>query len=286
MGDVNDQRSGLGGVFADRPKSVLAHTETYGMELIRYIHNNTVRAGVVERAVESGWSSHRAYMGLVPSPPWLATEAVFGSDVKEHESIRKELGRFVDEGRGEERRPEFSGEVSGGLAGRVRSLMGGDVTLSYPVLGPDEFLVKVLKQQANLGQGRKKAQTKVTSVKPIVKAVFEELGLEPELAYKRVKPSSVSRGRALVAWLWTEKMGRPQVSVADEMNLRPASVTKMLTKLRRDGLTRADKIVINRVFKSLVEPNSGKKSAQKQNHRESQKRKIREPRVLVLKRKR
>lgn len=282
---VNDQRTGLGGVFADRPKSVLAHTDTYGMELIRYIHNNPVRGGVVNRAGDSAWSSHRAYMGLAPVPEWLATEAVFGGDASEHARIRTELGKFVDEGRGEGRRPEFSGEVAPGLAKRVRRLMGGDVTLSYPVLGPDGFLVKVLEQQAGLHQGRKRAQTRVTSVGPIVKAVFTELGLDPALATKRVKPAEVARGRALVAWLWTEKMGRPQVSVADALNLRPASITKMLTKLRSNGLTRADKRVVNKVFKSLLE-SEPESSKPEKTPGTSSNRSLREPKILVMKKQR
>ena len=280
------RRRGLGGVFSDRPKSVLAHTETYGMELIRYIHNNPVRAGVVERASDSEWSSHRAYMGLEPVPDWLAVEAVFGSNVKEHKSIRRELGSFVDDGRVEGRRAEFSGEVSSGLAKRVRRLMGGDVTLSYPVLGPDDFLVTVLTQQAKKHQGRKMAQTMVTSAKPIVTAVFEELGLEPALAFKRIKPTNVAHGRALVAWIWTEMMGRPQVSVADALHLRPASITKMLTKLRSEGLTRRDKVIVNRVFKALLEPVPASETARKGQKTSPSERKLKEPKVLVLRKNR
>ena len=138
---VNSRRKGLGTILAARPKSVLVHTETYGMALLRYVHNNPVRAGVVERASESCWSSHRAYLGLEDCPSWLATEAVFGSDLAAHETIRHDLVCYVDEGRTESRRSEFSGEVSTALARRVRKLMGGDVELSYPVLGPDEFRV-------------------------------------------------------------------------------------------------------------------------------------------------
>lgn len=61
---INKKRGGLGTILADRPKSVLVHSEMYGMELIRYVHNNPVRAGVVSRASESDWSSHCAYLGL------------------------------------------------------------------------------------------------------------------------------------------------------------------------------------------------------------------------------
>ena len=95
---VNAQRGGLGTVLADRPKSVLVDSETYGMELIRYVHNNPVRAGLAARASESSWSSHRAYLGLEACPSWLTTAAVLGPDVKEHERLRHELACYVDGG--------------------------------------------------------------------------------------------------------------------------------------------------------------------------------------------
>ncbi len=56
------------------PKSVLVYSETYGMELIRYVHNNPVRVGIVERVLESSWSSRRAYLDLENRPSWLRTE--------------------------------------------------------------------------------------------------------------------------------------------------------------------------------------------------------------------
>ena len=255
------------------------------MELIRYVHNNPVRAGVVERASESDWSSHRAYLGLAPTPDWLATDAVFGADEKARETIRHDLACFVDEGRGEPRRPEFSGEVSSKLAKRVRKLMGGDVSLSYPVLGPDKFLVEALRQQASKHQAGNKMQTTAMGVEPIVKGIFEELGLDPGLATKRVKPKEVARGRGLVAWMWVEIMGRPQVSVAEGLNLRPASVSKMLTRLRRDGLSAGDERILKRVFKSLISSASRAKS-KKTKSQDSSKNSIAEPKILVLKRKR
>ena len=108
---INRRRNGLGAILAGRPNSVLVPCETHGMSLLRYVHNNPVRAGLVARASESSWSSHRAYLGLEETPSWLATEAIFGPDEGNRESLRHEMACFVDEGRQEERRPEFSGEV-------------------------------------------------------------------------------------------------------------------------------------------------------------------------------
>ena len=75
---INKRRGGLGTILADRPKSVLVHSETYGMELIRYVHNNPVRARVVSRASESDWSSHCAYLGLAASPAWWRPKRYLG----------------------------------------------------------------------------------------------------------------------------------------------------------------------------------------------------------------
>ena len=42
--------------------------------LIRYIHLNPVRAGMVQDAEEHLWSSHPSYVGVAPSPPWLTMD--------------------------------------------------------------------------------------------------------------------------------------------------------------------------------------------------------------------
>ena len=39
--------------------------------LIAYVHNNPVRAGIVNEAAHSAWTSHRAYLGAAASAEWL-----------------------------------------------------------------------------------------------------------------------------------------------------------------------------------------------------------------------
>ena len=67
---MNDRQGRLGGLFADRARDFAVAPET-ARELIAYIHNNPVRAGVVTRAADSDWTSHRAYLGLAVRPAWL-----------------------------------------------------------------------------------------------------------------------------------------------------------------------------------------------------------------------
>lgn len=70
---MNKRRERLGPVFAHRAKDYEFPPESSG-QVTAYIHNNPVRAGVVKRARDSNWTSHRAYAGLDPAPAWLHVE--------------------------------------------------------------------------------------------------------------------------------------------------------------------------------------------------------------------
>lgn len=70
---MNRRHGRIGPLFADRAKDYQLERGAAG-NLIAYIHNNPVRAGVVKRASQSEWTSHRAYAGLVCAPEWLAVD--------------------------------------------------------------------------------------------------------------------------------------------------------------------------------------------------------------------
>ena len=250
---VNSKRGGIGSVMADRPKSILVHSETHGMSLIRYVHNNPVRAGVVSSASESSWSSHRAYLGIEECPPWLSTQAVFGEDESEHETIRRDFAAFVDKGKSEEHRPDLSGDISTALTRRIRRLMGGEVTLSYPILGPDSFIVESLKEQVRRHNNPSRVKSDVT-VERLTQSVFTALGLPPELAWSRSRRRDVAHGRALVAWLWVERLGRPQVMVAEGLKVKSAAVSIMIRKMRVEKPMKSDEELMQSVFETVIEP--------------------------------
>ena len=256
---LNSRRKGFGTVWAERPTSVLVHSETYGLELIRYVHNNPVRAGVAACAADSDWSSHRAYLGMSPCPSWLCTDLVSSALGVAAEQTRKSFARFVENGKMEQRRADLSGEVSAALVRRMRKLMGGDIALSYPVLGPDEFVVDALKAQrqkfvdySNLGK---------FDADEVVCDVFSASGVEISLAKKRGKTSRVAKARALAAWIWVEKMGRAQVEIAEALGIRPCTVSAVLTAMRRDGIKDEDcrtvDDVMNKYAQSETKPDVG-----------------------------
>ena len=51
-----------GNLFRGRYKSIMVSEDSYLLQLVRYIHRNPVRAGMVERVEDYKWSSHKGYI--------------------------------------------------------------------------------------------------------------------------------------------------------------------------------------------------------------------------------
>lgn len=63
----NRNNNRVGHLFQNRYKAILCDIDTYLLELVRYIHLNPVRAGLVEYPQIYPWSSHRNYIGSSPA---------------------------------------------------------------------------------------------------------------------------------------------------------------------------------------------------------------------------
>lgn len=88
---TNQKLERSGHLFERRYRAILVQVDSYLKELVRYIHRNPVRAGLVSNPAEYRWSSHSSYLGQRP-PDWLTTDWVlhaFGNT----ESIAREAYR-------------------------------------------------------------------------------------------------------------------------------------------------------------------------------------------------
>ena len=77
---------------------MLVDADIYLKELVRYIHLNPVRAGIVNEPEDYGWSGHRAYLGL-ETIPWLTTDWLLSQFSKRLSLARKSYLSFVHEGK-------------------------------------------------------------------------------------------------------------------------------------------------------------------------------------------
>jgi putative transposase len=60
-----------GQLFRGRYKAILVGEDKYLLQLVRYIHNNPLRAGIVRNAEQYEWSSYRGYLSKAKKWNWL-----------------------------------------------------------------------------------------------------------------------------------------------------------------------------------------------------------------------
>ena len=117
---INRSRKQVGHLFQGRYKALLIDADSYLLELVRYIHNNPVRAGQSKTAEGYLWSSHRVYLGKVKAP-WLTTEWILSQFAENRKRAVELFGDFVSNGKDEGHREEFyQGNVEGRILGEDR----------------------------------------------------------------------------------------------------------------------------------------------------------------------
>ena len=91
-----NKRSGqTGHLFEGRFYGKLVESDAEFLELVRYMLNNPVRAGL---SVDPGgwkWSSYRALVGEIRPPAFLSTSRVLGQFAGDSKRARAELRRFI-----------------------------------------------------------------------------------------------------------------------------------------------------------------------------------------------
>ncbi|WP_228723246.1 REP-associated tyrosine transposase [Desulfosediminicola flagellatus] len=70
----NRQHHKEGQLFRGRYKAVLVDKDNYLLEVLRYIHRNPLKAGLVKTLDQFSWSSHKAYLSKAKKWSWLQKE--------------------------------------------------------------------------------------------------------------------------------------------------------------------------------------------------------------------
>ena len=96
----------VGHLFQGRYKAILCDKRAYLLNLIRYIHVNCVRAGLVKDPADYKWSSHRIYLGLEQSD-LIDCDFVLAQFLKVRKRAIALYEEFVREWMGKGRKEEF-----------------------------------------------------------------------------------------------------------------------------------------------------------------------------------
>jgi hypothetical protein len=150
----NRRHSRKGHLFQNRYKSIVVEEDPYFLELVRYIHLNPVRAGLVNKLSELDkypYTGHAVIVGQrdFPCQEVQGLLAWFGDRVRE---ARREYRRFVAAGFDEGRREDLRGggliRSAGGRDKFVRLGKGEHKQLGDErILGSSSFVEEILEEE-------------------------------------------------------------------------------------------------------------------------------------------
>lgn len=227
-----NKRHGRNGyLFQNRYKSVICE-DGYLLELIRYIHLNPLRVGLLKDLTHLDrypWSGHSFLMGNKKND-WQEVDDVLLYFSNKRGEARRRYRKFVEEGVEQGRGPDLE---RGGL---VRNLGGDGDGLSRVektgevyderVLGREDFVERVLRE-ANTLVVKRKVRVPLSE---LIGKVTGLLGMERGdlLAGRRKK--EISSARALVSYLAVKEMGYRFSEIGQALNIHPVNVARSLEK--------------------------------------------------------
>ena len=231
--NFNRRYKRVGHLFQNRYRSIVVEEEPYLLELVRYIHLNPVRAGVVPglRALDRyPWAGHSALVGTV-ARPWQATGTILRQFGPSTPRARAAYRAFVTDGVAQGRRPEFQG---GGLRrsvdswAEVRALRqaGTPTVADARILGGGAFVERLLtdaeaKTRHTLRLRRPRPPLDVLAQRIAVAAGVPVADLQ---AGRRTR--AVSHARRLLCQLAVRHLAVPGATVARFLGVTTSAVNR------------------------------------------------------------
>ena len=231
-GYYNRQHRRSGYVFQNRYQSILCDAECYLVQLVRYIHLNPVRAGMVETASELAdyrWTGHASVFGRY-SQPWHAVDQMLAFFGHTKVAARSNYQLLINE-----IAPIDHGHcLSGG--GLIRS-SGGWEALSRlrkehadrvgdeRILGDASFVRNSLNQDVITIDFQSELERSGWTLDLLINKVCKYVGVDELSLLRKARHSNASLAKSLVCYWGTEVLGLTAKEVAERLNLSHSAVS-------------------------------------------------------------
>jgi len=229
----NRRHKRSGHLFQNRYKSFVCEEDPYFLELVRYIHLNPLRSGLVkdmEELKRYPWCGFRVLMGIYKNS-WQEVDEVlkyFGNQVGE---ARAAYRKFMEDGIKQGRRPDLSG---GRLTHHSKDnknlpkVKERDSEDPYDprILGGAHFRKKIF---ARIQQFEKKNALRMT-LKDLTEKVAKCCNLSTSDITSGSKCAQIAKARAVLSYLAIRLKRMKAIELADFLNVSPSAISKCVLR--------------------------------------------------------
>ncbi|WP_459903873.1 transposase [Desulfosarcina cetonica] len=216
-----------GQLFQNRYKSIVCQEDAYLLELVRYIHLNPLRAGMVQdlkALADYAFSGHRLLAGAGDCS-WQEGDYVLGYFGKRVSAARKAYQDYVSAGMTIGRRPEL---VGGGL---VRSMGGWSeikkirlrgmdrIKGDERILGDSDFVESVLSEANETFDHRYERKQQGYDMSRVAERVASIYGLDRDDIFQKGRQKDRVDARDLFCFWCTRELGLSQTELARSLGM-------------------------------------------------------------------
>lgn len=241
----NRRHQRVGYLFQNRYKSIICQEKRYFLELVRYIHLNPLRAGLVpgiDSLIDYPWCGHGVIMGK-RAIQWQNVRTVLDLFGSNDERSRQSYMSFIRSGVAQGHREDLSGggliRSSGGWQ-KLREMRKRGIRQrgDERILGSGSFVEEILGAIGeNLAPKERSLAAKQT-LAGLLGRVAAEIGVDPKDVIIRKKTPACCAARARVAFIATREWGYSLTEVAAFLGVDRAAVFRAIEKM--DGEAAAE----------------------------------------------
>ena len=201
------------------------------LELVRYIHLNPLRTGLMEdiKALDVyPWCGHSVLMGK-SEQPWQNSEYVYRLFSSRKREARKSYRTFVANGISEEKCPDLTGggllRNIGGWTGLKNFRKAGiRVKGDERILGDSDFVESVLASAKEVPEEKYLLKARGIDFDQVVLRVAKVMNIKPEQVTAYGKSPQTVRARSLLCFWAHRKLGMITIDIARRLNIsQPAA---------------------------------------------------------------
>jgi putative transposase len=225
--NFNRRHKRYGQLFQNRYKSIVCQEDVYLRELVRYIHLNPIRAGMVHNLSELNryaYSGHSAVMGR-KKRPWqdVAYALSFFGDTPRR--ARKEYYSYIEAGLHQGHREELTGgglirSLGGWREVRKHGLKGQDhITSDVRILGESDFVTDILSRADEQLEHTYKVKRLGYDLDRIAERVAEIYAIEAYDIFLKGKQQKKVKARSLFCFWAVRELGISLTELAKRLRI-------------------------------------------------------------------